>query len=49
MSRDSASLLDVQKAGEWGLEFARGLKGNIPKLLNAIGPLVPVRDPEESA
>ncbi|MCT7959731.1 hypothetical protein NG791_03515 [Laspinema sp. D1] len=49
MSRDSASLLDILKAGELALEFAWGLNRNIPELLNAIGPLVPVRDPEESA
>lgn len=49
MSRDSTSLLDILKAGELALEFALGLKGNIPEVLNAIGPLVPIRDPEESA
>ncbi|MGL4499678.1 MAG: HepT-like ribonuclease domain-containing protein [Planktothrix sp.] len=115
MSRDSASLLDILKAGELALEFARGLnreqlegdrmrqsailyqiaiigeatkrlsrefreqhpevpwddmagmrdiiahqydrldldivwqviQRNIPEVLNAIGPLVPVQDPEE--
>lgn len=48
MSRDSASLLDILKAGELALEFARGLTGNIPELLNAIGPLVPIQDSGET-